>query len=875
MKRMFLVLFIMSFSLQAGLWTIPPVSAADVQSTLQQQSEETITSGAIMKKHVWSSVRKGQKVNTNAIVVQVDLQNPNVKLDVMTGTGGQLTKEQSVLGMVKDTGAVAGTNGDFFNPKAEGVPDGPEISDGKLVSTPPFLPGFFSFAITKDNKPIIDLFTFRGKITAKDGTTYPLGGINKTYYWFEPNNEHSMIDGLFMYTSLWGQEDRSNDGKTDPTEVLVVNNKVVEIVRNDILRMIPPKDGYILRSAGKAAEFVVNHLKVGDVITADYDIPAQDPTKTYDYKQFKMMIGGHTILVDEGKPTEYSREVGGISGYSGVSRTAIGYSEDGRYAYVITADGSGDSKGLTLAELQDLMIKVGVWKGMNLDGGGSTQMAARPLGETEPRLMNQTDYGYQRKVVNGVGIFSLAPKGTKAQGLTVGGDRLLFLGEKASFPIRAYDEYYNPMNTADIKTVWTSSEQIGNFNDQNQFTPVKKGKTTLTATSGDAKQSFDVQVVGRDDLDQIKIQAYPAVLNEGADVTLSVTAKTKDGTERQIPADILQWEFSGLQGTISGNTLHVNKLEAGKTGVMTARYDGFGSTLALPAGDKRLWADYDTLIPFGIGFKGTDGVTGGVSTESDKKTTNGNYITLEYDLSKGSDTKAAYATFGDGGVSIYGEPQALSLKVKGDNSLNWFRLEMIDSKGKAYLLDVTKAINWSGWKTLTVDLSASKPEYPVKLTRLYVVSVEQGQDERALTGKVSFDDLTLEYKGQLAELPKNKVKLTINKNAITVNGSSATIDQAPVIVKGNTLVPIRFVTEAIGGKVDWNEAERRITVFRGGQSMDFWLGQVDYVADGQRKTAEVSPELMNERTLVPLRVLSEHFGWKVTWDEKTRNIMLE
>lgn len=875
-KRQLSRILVLALFAQASLWIGGPAKAADEPvSEVQLQSEEPITSGAILKKYLWTSERNGEKVSTNVIVVQVDLHNPLVKLDVMTGTGGQFTKKQTVLDMAKETGAVAGTNGDFFNTKAEGVPDGPEIADGKLMATPPYLPGLYSFAITKDRKPIIDMFTFQGQIKAKDGATYPLGGINKTYYWFEPSGEHSMIDGLYMYTNAWGQEDRSNDGKTDPTEVLVVDNTVKQIVQNDILHMVAPKNGYILRAAGKAAEFVVDHMKVGDVITAEYDVLAQDPTKDYDYKQFQMMIGGHTIVVDEGKPAEFSRDVRDISGYSYVSRTGIGYSQDERYVYLITADGSGDSKGLSMKEFQDLMIQVGIWKGMNLDGGGSTQMVARPLGETDVRLINQPAYGAQRKVVNGVGVFTLAPKGKQVQGLKAEGERTLFLNEKASYLVNAYDEYYNPLPAADVKTVWSSSEPLGNFVEPNQFVPVKKGKTTLTVASGTAKQSFDVEVVGGGDLDSLTIEAYPAVVNEGADITLSVTAKTKSGAERRIPADILQWEYSGLQGTITGNTLHVNKLEPGKAAVLTARYDGFGSILALPVGEKKLWADYDELIPFGIDFANTSGVSGSVYTASDPNTPTGNYITLAYDFSNGTGTKAAYATFGDGGVEVSGEPQALTLKLKGDNSLNWFRLEMIDANGEIHRVDVAKAVNWTGWKTVTADLASYKPAYPVKLTKLYVVSIEEGQDERALTGAISFDDLTLEYKGQLPSEPKNQVKLTIGKKAITVNGTSLTIDQAPTIVDGNTLVPIRFVTEAIGGQVDWYEPERRVSVKRGGQMMDFWLGQTDYVADGKRKTAEVSPELMNERTMVPLRVLSEHFGWKVTWDEKTRSITLE
>lgn len=854
-------------------WNIPyiPKAAAAEASSIQLVNEEPVTSGAVLKRYIWSTVRKGQSAKVNANVIQVDLQNPYVKLDVMTGIGGQFTKKQTVLGMAQEYGAVAGTNGDFYNTNAEGVPMGPQITDGQLMATPPFLPGFYSFAITKDRKPIVDLFTFQGQVKASDGTTYPLGGVNKTYYWFEPNDEHSMIDGLFLYTNAWGQEDRANDGKTDPTEVLVEEGVVKQIVQHDILRMVPPKNGYILRSAGKAADFVVEHLKIGDKITADYAILPQDPNKNYDYKTFQMMIGGHTIMVDEGKPSEFSRTVSELGGYR--SRTGIGYSQDQRYVYLITADYSGDSKGLSMYDFQDLMVKVGVWRGMNLDGGGSTQMVARPLWQTDVQLINQTEYDYQRKIVNSLGVFSTAPQG-RVKGLKIDGPQELFLNEKAVYGFHGYDEYYNPLPASQVSAQWSSSQPIGTFSGDNTFIPTQKGTTTLKADSGLASATIDVKVIGGEDLSSLNVAASPAILTDGADVALTVTAKTKSGTERQIPAEALQWDIQGINATLSGNTLHVNSLNGNKYGTLVGHYDGFSTITGLSTGETKTWADFDALT-YDLVFTGTNGVTGTVNKETNPGWWGGNYTYLQYDLSQGSGTKAAYASFGPNGAAVEGAPLALKLDVYGDGSLNWLRGEFIDANGTKHLVDLAKAVNWSGWQSLSVDLQSYKMAYPTKLNRLYVVSVEQGQDERALTGLVAFDNIEFQYKNEIPPIPKNQVKLTIDKNAITVNGKTETIDQAPVIVDGNTLVPIRFVSEAIGSKVDWYDNIGKATVSRSGQLMDFWLGHKDYLADGQRKIAEVSPQLMNGRTMVPLRVLSEHFGWKVTWDGSTRTVTLE
>ncbi len=832
--------------------------------------EEPVTAGATLKKYVWTSTRNKKKVTVNANVIAVDLTNPYVKLDVMYGAGNQFTKKQTVAGMAKESGAVAGINGDFFNTKAEGVPIGPQITDGKLLATPPYISGLYSFALTKDNKPVIDTFTFTGNITAADGASYPLGGINKTYYWLA-GGKHSMADSLYMYTDAWGQINRANDGMTVPTEVLVQNDTVMQIADKSVIPMVPPKDGYILRASGKAAEFVRQHLKVGDPIAAHYEIVPTDPNKSYDVKNFKMMIGGHTILVDQGKPAAFSRDVSSLGGY--VSRTGIGYSRDMKYAYLITVDNSGNSKGMSLKEFQTFMIKVGVWKGLNLDGGGSTTMVARPLGETGVKLANQTQYGTQRSVVNGLAVYSTAPRG-EVKGFVIQGVPIVFLNEQTTFALKAYDEYYNPVDTANMPIQWSLSKPIGTFV-EGKFVALQKGTSVITAVYGKAKQNFNIEVIGREQLAGLTIKAPQLMLSPGSSFKLQVVATTKKGQSRVVPPQSVQWEFVGFEGTMNGDTLTVDRLTGDEAGYIIARYDGYSTILTAPTGSVKMWADFDTKS-YPVAFSGSPAETQGkvvVAAENPDVQPVNNVLSLSYDFTQGIGTKAAYADFGR--VLIEGQPQGMKLKVFGDNSLNWLRAEFTDGKGALQRIDLAKAINWSGWKTVEVDLAALKLSYPLTLKRIYIANPEQGQDERAAAGTVMFDDIAFTYKGKLPVLPKNQMTLTVNQKTVTVNGKKATIEQAPVIVNGYTLVPIRFVVEAMGGEIKWNEKTRNVTIRRGGHLVDMWINQADVVVDGKTVTSGAAPTIMNNRTMVPLRLISENFGWKVLWDAKTRKITLQ
>ncbi|WP_159885418.1 stalk domain-containing protein [Paenibacillus puerhi] len=859
---------VLAASVYLSTWSVAPTALANTQPVLTKVSEEILTSGAILKRYTWETIRSKKDIKVNANVIEVDLTNPYVKLDVMTGTDNQFTKKQTVLGMAKETKAVGGVNGDFYNTQAEGVPMGPQISNGELMATPPYLPGFYTFALDQNNKPVVDLFTFQGNIIAKDGAVYPLGGINKTYYWSEPDGVHSHIDGMFMYTNAWGQEGRSNDGVTVPTEVLVQNGIIQQIEDNGIIRMIAPTDGYILRASGKAADYVREHLKVGDPLKADYQVIAQDPSKTYDVSKFKMMIGGHTILVDQGQPAAFSREVASLCCTR--SRTALGYSKDQRYAYLITADYSGESKGLTMAELQQFMIQVGVWKGLNLDGGGSTQMVARPLGEFDPVLANKTETGIQRRVVNGVGVYSTAPQG-QPKALIVQAPGAVFIGEAAALGTGGYDEFYNPIAAGTVKAEWSVAGGMGTFQDH-VFTASKAGTAKITAAAGGASYTTDLEVAGRDQIASLKIMADSMALSEGETYKIPVVATTLSGKTREVPPELIQWELLGVEGTAANGKLTVKSLAGSKGAQLIARYDGYSTMTTIPVGIDKVWYDLDNVAVMTMSDHKPEEVTAAVYIKPSE--TGNKYLELKYDFTKGTGNKWAFATM-DTGVLVEGQPQMLKLRVNGDESLNWLRTELVDNKGETIRVDLARNVNWKGWKQVTADLSEYNLTYPIRLKSVYLVNEEIGQDERAAQGSIGIDDITFTYRGAVQQPALNTVGLTVDKKSVTVNGKAMTLEQAPYITEGNTLIPLRFVADALGGTVRWDDKERKVTVIRGTKLIDLWIDHKDLVVNGQRVTAEVAPVIKSDLTMVPLRILSENLGWKVTWDAKTRQITLQ
>ncbi|WP_166243609.1 stalk domain-containing protein [Paenibacillus turpanensis] len=887
-KAFYLSKCLLAASLAVAGWSavIPSIQAAEVQSeaSLKLVKEEAISYGVILRTYQYSTTRDKKPAYTTVRVIQADLQNPHVRVDVLTGVNNQFTKKATTLEMATERGAIAGVNGDFYNTQAEGVPVGPQISSGELMATPPYLPGFYTFAITKDRQPVIDLFTFKGEMKTKNGASYPLGGINKTYYWYEPSGQHSMIDGLYMYTSAWGQVDRSNDGVTYPTEVLVRNGIVEQVLDNGIVDMIPPEDGYILRASGKAAEFVLQQFKVGEPVIAEYEITPADPNKTLDWKNIEVMIGGHTIMVDEAKPTAFAREVASLAGFR--ARTGVGYSQDGRYVYMLAADRRGDSAGLSMKEFQDVMIQAGVWRGMNLDGGGSTQMVARPLGDFQPQLVNETEYGTQRKIVNSLGVFSDAPP-VSLQGVEIKGAKALFMGESSELSIKAYDNYYNPVDPASLLLKWELPEAGAIAMDGMKVTGLKPGKASLAVSAADegiggnppatVRKESQIEVIGRQQIQALSVSAVTNGFLEGGSYPLKVTAVLKNGETRTVPPKSIQWELRGLKGKVEGDVLTIENFEPNTVGRVIARYDGFSAMLSIERGTETKFTDFDTT-PFMITFESyPDFVKGAVALQKgyQGQEPNNQVLKLAYDFTEGTGVKAAYADFADG-ISVAGKPSILKVRVFGDGSNHRLRAEFLDENNKFQRVDLAPQINWTGWKTVSMSLEENKISYPTKLHQIYVVNNAEGQDERPMKGEIALDTVSFVYQKQASDQKaKPVVKLTVDKKELTVDGKAMKLDQAPVIRNDLTLVPIKFIGDALGGEVLWTADERKVTIFRDGHMIEMWVDQTDLIVNGQAAVSDVAPTIIGNRTMVPLRLLSEKLGWKVTWAPKTRSITVE
>ncbi len=124
------------------------------------------------------------------------------------------------------------------------------------------------------------------------------------------------------------------------------------------------------------------------------------------------------------------------------------------------------------------------------------------------------------------------------------------------------------------------------------------------------------------------------------------------------------------------------------------------------------------------------------------------------------------------------------------------------------------------------------------------------------------------------ELEKKKmIILLVDCEYSYVFGEKVMIDPedawiVPTVENDRTLVPIRFISESLGAEVGWDGETESITISQNDTTIQMQLGKKEYTVNGETKEMDVEAFTMRDRTMVPLRVISETFGKNVFWDDK-------
>lgn len=369
---------------------------------------------------VWitaSGLRGGLVVETQ--ILDVNLVADGLRLEAWVGEwmqtragSGQYVARFTPGQMLRESDALAALNASFFDIKATQTPFGLVMRDGWLLRepTPRDYPAVLSLA---DGRVLIGRPGWSGKIKVEN-REMPLAGVNRALLqerevvlfcppWKrtpDPAAPFLRARGAFeivlrRISSAWPE--RSDEMRVT-TKVVAIRNEPDRTPRE-------LADNEMAMVAGPRAVEFFHDVKEGASLDIDWrltDLP--DGIHTRDVRH---AVAGNVVLIEAGK----LQNGGGAFWTTRHPRSAIGVDADGRRALLVLADGrSLLSAGMDLTGLRDYLAYLGAHDAINLDGGGSSAMAARvPEGaegtEKAVRILNRPSDGRERLIPTALGVF--------------------------------------------------------------------------------------------------------------------------------------------------------------------------------------------------------------------------------------------------------------------------------------------------------------------------------------------------------------------------------------------------------------------------------------------------------------------------------------
>ncbi|RIQ32130.1 DUF1573 domain-containing protein [Jiangella rhizosphaerae] len=578
-------------------------------------------------------------------ILTADLANPAVTSDLLAGE--HVTDRAPTSEMVNDAGAVAGVNGDFFDINNSGAPLGAEVRDGELLKSSDY--GTWAhIGVGMDGVGRAVDMTLDATATF-GGTAHPVVSLNASN-----TMSGSPANAIVAYTSAWGSYRRSIgvSGATDVASVLVQDDRVVTVDPGSAGEGAIPDGAFVLvgREAGAAA---IRTLRPGDPVTLSYELSDEIA------RQMRFVIGSNRELVRDGVARPDSELDNAVH-----PRTVIGFKDDGRTMLLVTNDGRQPPvAGMTMRELARFMVRLGAETAWNLDGGGSTSMVARPLGEEEATVRNSPSDGAERPDPNGVGLFVAPGTGRPKQLVITPGEEeaRAFPGLHRTLTAKAVDDHLTPVALDPSGVRWRSSG--GTFEGSVLAVPEgRRGRVVVHATAGAAQGVRSVQILG--ELHSLELSTNRISIGEASPrnaVRVDVTGRDAQGFAAPVEfVDLdLTYDESVVDITPSGTGLLITPLAAGGT-VVEITAAGHTVNLPVTVGVQTVQV-YDFQDDYAANGRWTRNGTAGVPmTISDDP----EGIRLDFGAARNKGITAAGNP--NRWVEIPGQPLRVRLKIKSD-----------------------------------------------------------------------------------------------------------------------------------------------------------------------------------------------------------------
>jgi exopolysaccharide biosynthesis protein len=644
--------------------------------------------------------------------IAIDMTEPTIRLGAVLAQDHLVSQGEPVSAMAHRTGAVAGINGDYFDINQTNQPLNILVENGRLERMP-----MHRWAIAIDSKKVARFAEFSIAPTAQIGTqTVPLRTIND----WPPGGR------VVLMTPDFG----ALRAAANVTELQLepvsgappfATYRVTGIADNTQAQ--PP--GYYL-AVGPLAYGTFPLPNTGDAISISSNADAT-------LADLQTAIGGGPLLVQNGR--WYADPDGPSTGEfathmpaSGVATTA-----DGRLL-LLEIDGRQPalSIGVLQPQIAALMIAFGATTGMQFDGGGSSTIVARVPGDDAASVLNSPSDGTERRVADGLFVYSDAPSGPPARLVAWPQTVRAFPGARVALRFAAVDRGDHPAGNGSATRVELAPSALGTFEADTFVAGPKDGVGKLRVRRGALRLDVPVEVTTQ--VARVQVLPRDPVVPAGGSLRLSVRAFDRNGFPIALP-ESLPWR--AVNGTIdaSGN-FHASAANA----IVSLRLGSDTATQTIVVGEHDLPLGFAAAASFATAPRGGEG-------ELRIDPACASCLTLRYDF-----TGAERAAYADVSLPLAQRALGVSFDVFGDGNGEALRLAVNNAIDERFMYTVAR-VDWHGWRRVEFRFPPELPQ-PLTLKAIYVINRVGPEAPVTAAGSVGLRDIRVILAGSDNNAPK-------------------------------------------------------------------------------------------------------------------------
>lgn len=711
---------------------------------LEAAGPAELTSGALEQRQVFE-LAPGLTLTTvtrltgggwlRYAVLLADTTSPDIYVGPFT-KDGFIDRPATVAEALEANGLAAAVNGDFFD-TATGMPLSLAASYGALLRSPRRDADFASLMIPSGGYGYLARPSWFGSLVRQDGSRIVISSFNEISVGQDDAVLYGMNRAVRKYPP-WAAVALIKNGMVQMATSTDANGKVQSET------FYQQAFDYELVATGSRARGVLE-LRQAEAVRFEYDLSPNFPMES--------AFSGKPVLVENGTKSKGLSSHTSIQAAVKAPRTMAGVTADGRLMLVAVEGRSSSSVGLTLDEAAELMLRLGASEAVNLDGGGSTQLAVGVSG-TAARIIGSE--GADRKVAYSVGVkatgdgtgFSAPP------GLRI----VLPSGVEAELPATglpgqanmAYSSFVPDLPVVATGTVFLLPEGINPddvavvFGELRKDHPArsvvasKPGLIRFSVPSERGSVNYAALVTG----EPVRARLGAMLLTKEG---LNFSAEVLDSSGRQIPmpSATLRAVFEGDNGSITTEGAFIPSCEISPIGTIrkVSFYldgapagketfeKGFPESMVAPAESSWILSSLDEAdewIP-------NSAPTGALKSLRSASSNGSSFLEMEYDFTSPG-IRAAYIKPRSPLPIPEGATRLAVLANADEASGHWLRANVRDASNTRYFLDFGRLAGF-GWRRYEAALPEEKG---LIFEQLYLVEFK---DEMVSSGRVLLDDL--------------------------------------------------------------------------------------------------------------------------------------